>query len=120
MLNESDSILGGGEDRSVSPNDIESAPDIAVNVKICGRVYPMRVKPSDEPRIREAGKQINEQIEIYRTRFGIEDKQDLLSMVAFDCLIMSMKSKNGDPKMSENLQEEIMELTRLVEKTINS
>ncbi len=53
----------------------------------------MRVKAEDEERIRKAGKGLNDKIRKYREQFGIDDNQDLLAMVAFDCLVEKMKNE---------------------------
>ena len=60
---------------------------LSIKIKIADREYPMKVKPGDEERVRNAGKQINERIKSYREKFGINDNQDLLAMVAFDSLV---------------------------------
>lgn len=59
----------------------------------------MKVNPEDEEKVRYAGNEINERIKKYTEQFGIEDKQDLLAMVAFDSLV-DMLSK--DEKLSDN------------------
>ncbi|MCG8390489.1 MAG: cell division protein ZapA [Cytophagales bacterium] len=64
---------------------------LSIKIKIADREYPMKVKPEDEERVRNAGKQINERIRSYRERFGINDNQDLLAMVAFDSLVDKME-----------------------------
>ncbi len=40
-----------------------------------------------------AGKIINDKIKTYREKFGIDDKQDLLAMVAFDSVVDKMESE---------------------------
>ena len=67
--------------------------DLSIKLKIANREYPMRVKAEDEERIRKAGKGINEKLRKYKDQFGIDDNQDLLAMVAFDCLVEKMKSE---------------------------
>jgi cell division protein ZapA len=64
--------------------------ELSIKIKIADREYPMKVKRSDEERVRLAGKLINEKLKSYREQFGIDDKQDLLAMVAFDCLVDKM------------------------------
>src|SRR5690606_40559838 len=64
--------------------------ELSIRIKIADREYPMKVKRSDEERVRLAGKLINEKFKFYREQFGIDDKQDLLAMVAFDCLVEKM------------------------------
>ncbi|WP_017732157.1 cell division protein ZapA [Nafulsella turpanensis] len=64
--------------------------ELSIRLKIGDREYPMKVSAEDEEKIRKAGKIINERIRTYRNRFGINDKQDLLAMVAFDCVVEQM------------------------------
>lgn len=59
--------------------------DISIKLKIADREYPMRVNASEEEVIRKAGKVLNERIKAYQDKYRIDDKQDLLAMVAFDC-----------------------------------
>jgi len=81
--------------------------DLSIKLKIANREYPMRVKAEDEERIRKAGKGINEKLRKYKDQFGIDDNQDLLAMVAFDCLVEKMKSEE------ENGSEDTYSATRL-------
>ncbi len=67
--------------------------ELSIKLKIANREYPMRVKVEDEERIRKAGKGLNDKIRKYRDQFGIDDNQDLLAMVAFDCLVEKMKNE---------------------------
>lgn len=66
---------------------------LSIKVKIADREYPMKVDPEEEGTIRNAGKRINEMIASYKEAFKIDDKQDLLAMVAFDCLVEKTKSQ---------------------------
>jgi len=79
--------------------------ELSIKIKIADREYPMTVKAEEEERIRKAGKLINERLKSYRERFGIDDKQDLLSMVAFDALIDRLgveENRNGDDESALN------------------
>ncbi len=60
---------------------------LSINIKIADREYPMKVSPEDEARLRSAGKLLNEHLKRYSNQFGIDDKQDLLAMAAFDALV---------------------------------
>jgi cell division protein ZapA len=68
--------------------------ELSIKIKILDREYPMKVKMEDEPRIRAAGKALNERIRSYSQRFKIDDKQDLLAMAAFDSLIEKAKAED--------------------------
>lgn len=88
--------------------------DLSVKIKICDREYPMRVSPDEEAKIRRAGKLINERIRSYRDQFRIDDKQDLLAMVAFDCLVESLNAGAvPDPGM-QTLADKIHSLNDLI------
>jgi len=78
----------------------------------------MKVKRVDEERVRMAGKLINEKIKTYREQFGIDDKQDLLSMVAFDCLIDKMASEESNQVIDQTVFEKVDRLNQLVSQSI--
>ncbi|EMS31883.1 hypothetical protein C943_01842 [Mariniradius saccharolyticus AK6] len=74
---------------------------LSIRLKIGDREYPMKVKAEDEAKIRHAGKLINDKIKRYREEFGLDDRQDLLAMVAFDSMVESM---NQDMVNSDDSQ----------------
>jgi cell division protein ZapA len=76
------------------------------------------VKRADEERIRIAGKLINEKLRSYREQFGIEDKQDLLAMVAFDCLIDKMAVEDTHQNVDQTVFEKINHLNNLISQSI--
>ena len=78
----------------------------------------MKVHPNDEERIRMAGKVINEKIRNYRDQFGIDDKQDLLAMVAFDCLIEKLQTEENNDGVDENVVNRIKGLNDLISRTL--
>ena len=69
--------------------------ELSIKLRIGNREYPMRIKAEDEERIRRAGRILNEKAQTYKERFGIDDQQDLLAMVAFDCQNEKMKDDEG-------------------------
>ena len=88
--------------------------DLSVKIKICDREYPMRVSPDEEAKIRRAGKLINERIRSYRDQFRIDDKQDLLAMVAFDCLVESLSAGAVPDSGMQSLADKIHSLNDLI------
>ncbi len=58
--------------------------ELSIKIRIADRDYPMRVSTDDQDKVRLAGKQLSEKIKTFKEQFGVEDKQDLLAMVAFD------------------------------------
>ena len=79
----------------------------------------MKVKPEEEERVRNAGKFVNNQLKSYRERFGIDDKEDLLAMVAFDCMIAKIKSEESSYAIDRTIEEKIESMNLLIEKTIS-
>lgn len=74
----------------------------------------MKVKAEDEERIRRAGKVLNEKIKSYRYQFGIDDNQDLLAMVAFDCLVEKMKKEEATESTDEVAIDQIRNISQLI------
>jgi cell division protein ZapA len=92
--------------------------ELSIKIRIADREYPMKVKRSDEERVRMAGKLINEKIKSYREQFGIDDKQDLLSMVAFDCLVDKMAAEETHQVIDQTVFEKVSQLNHLVSQSI--
>ncbi|HTJ51532.1 MAG TPA: cell division protein ZapA [Cyclobacteriaceae bacterium] len=92
--------------------------ELSIKIKIADREYPMKVKRADEERVRMAGKLINEKIKSYKEQFGIDDKQDLLAMVAFDCLIDKMATEENHQNIDQTVFEKVDRLNQLVSQSI--
>jgi len=88
--------------------------ELSIKIKIADREYPMKVDAEDEERIRLAGKKINEKIKLYRDQFGIDDKQDLLAMVAFDSLYEKLQAEASSTVIGESAVDKISYLSRLI------
>lgn len=78
----------------------------------------MRVKAEDEERIRRAGKLLNEKIKNYQNQFGIDDTQDLVAMVAFDCLVEKLKREESSDASDDFALGEISKLNQLITNSI--
>jgi len=76
---------------------------LSIRIKIGDRDYPMKVRVEDEARIRRAGKLINDRLKRYREEFGLDDRQDLLAMVAFDCMVETMELSEVSSEDSEKI-----------------
>ena len=92
--------------------------ELSIRIKIAEREYPMKVKRTEEERMRVAGKLVNEKIKHYREKFGIDDKQDLLAMVAFDCLIEKMADEETKQSIDQTVVEKIQQLNQLVSQVV--
>jgi cell division protein ZapA len=92
--------------------------ELSVKIKIADREYPMKVKRMEEEKVRAAGKLINEKIKRYREQFGLDDKQDLLAMVAFDCLVDKMAEEESLQVIDDTVVEKVSYLNQLVSQAL--
>jgi len=92
--------------------------ELSIKIKIADREYPMKVKTEDEQRVRNAGKSINERIRVYRERFGIDDKQDLLAMVAFDCLVDKMELEENHVDTDDSVIQKVNQINNLINQAL--
>jgi len=88
--------------------------NLSIKIKIGDREYPMKVRPEEEQRVRNASKQINEKLRVYREQFGIDDKEDLLAMVAFDCVVSLMKNEEQSTAIDSNTEDRLNQLEQLL------
>lgn len=78
--------------------------ELSINVTIADRRYPMRIKRSEEERIRKAVKIINERILQYQQRYSGKDNQDCLAMSALQFVIQIidlMEQSNISPMVKQ-------------------
>lgn len=92
--------------------------ELSIKLKIGNREYPMKVKAEDEERIRKAGKILNEKVKFYRERFNLEDNQDLLAMVAFDCQVEKMKNEETHESTDDYALGQIKNLNQMISNAI--
>ncbi|MEM9338274.1 MAG: cell division protein ZapA [Bacteroidota bacterium] len=92
--------------------------ELSIKIRIGNREYPMRVKAEDEERIRKTGKVLNEKIKSYQNQFGIDDIQDLVAMVAFDCVVEKLKNEESAETSEDFALREVTKLNRLISDTL--
>lgn len=88
---------------------------LSIRIKIGDRDYPMKVKAEDEAKIRHVGRLINDKIKRYREEYGLDDKQDLLAMVAFDAMIESVDQNLVNTEDSEMIKSGISRINSQLE-----
>ncbi|QIX62324.1 cell division protein ZapA [Hymenobacter lutimineralis] len=81
--------------------------ELSIKIRVADRDYPMRVAAQDEERLRLAGRMLNERLREFRDQYGIQDKQDLLAMLALATMADRLKvgkEKDGtDAALTERL-----------------
>ncbi|MBU2914539.1 MULTISPECIES: cell division protein ZapA [Reichenbachiella] len=92
--------------------------ELSIKIKIGNREYPMKVSAEEEARIRAAGKKINERLRFYQDQFQIDDKQDLLAMVAIDCYVQLLQTSENRQETDETAMEQISKLNHLISEAL--
>lgn len=92
--------------------------ELSIKIRISDRDYPMRVDASEEERIRVAGKLINEKLKHFREQFGIDDKQDLLSMTVFDAVMDTLKASQTSTDNDTIIQYKIEHIDRILSEAL--
>ena len=88
--------------------------ELSIKIRIAERDYPMRVSPLEEERLRLAGRQLNERIKEFREQYGIQDKQDLLAMIALSTMADGLKVSKEKDGTDAALTERITRLDKLL------
>jgi cell division protein ZapA len=88
--------------------------ELSIKIKIDNREYPMKVSAAEEATVRAAGKKINEKIRSFQEQFGIDDKQDLLAMVAIDSFVEKLRSTEHRQSTDEVAMDKISKLNQLI------
>jgi cell division protein ZapA len=92
---------------------------LSIKIKISDRIYPMKVQPEDETFVRRASALLEERIRSYQKNLRIQDQQDLLAMVAFDCLVESLKIQSKGSTQINKLMQNIEGWRNCIEKVLD-
>jgi cell division protein ZapA len=88
--------------------------ELSIKIRIADREYPMKVVREEEERVRAAGKLINEKLKSYREQYGLEDKQDLLAMVAFDIMLSKLTQDEKSQGSDDGIVDKVSHLNNLL------
>ena len=89
---------------------------ININIIIADRPYPLKIKPAEEEKVRQAAREINDKIRQFQNQYAAKDKQDYLAMCALmyavDISGLKDKASGDDGAFTTRLSE----LEKLLEK----
>ena len=88
--------------------------ELSIKIRIADREYPMRVTEEEEERLRKAGRMINERLKMFREQFGIEDKQDLLAMVALEVAADSLSTAKTKEATNSDYADKLTRLENML------
>jgi cell division protein ZapA len=91
--------------------------EFTIHVTIADRRYPMRIKRSEEEKIRRAAKLINERTLQYQQRYTGKDNQDFLAMsiLQFAIQLLDSSEKLDMAPALKQIEEINAELNRYLE-----
>lgn len=74
----------------------------------------MKVNPEEEEGIREAVRQINEEIKTYEQSYAVKDKQDLLAMCALQFATQAVRYQGKSLVDEEDVQKRLKIIEELI------
>lgn len=91
---------------------------LAIKLKITDRYYPLRVDWSEEEKLREAAKRINEVVNKYKERYADKDNQDLLAMATlqFVSKLIEFEQQNSGKGLQQDIDALNNEIISILEK----
>lgn len=87
---------------------------LSINIRIGDKEYPMKVRAKEEKLLRKAEKQLNKRISDFQNRYGMRDTQDLLNIVAFDCLVEKLKYEESSEAFNDTVLNTVIRLNQLL------
>ncbi len=87
---------------------------ININVVIADRPYPLRVKPEEEERVRNAARDINNKVKQFQTQYSGKDKQDFLAMSALMYAVEAASFHNKTVISDTSFGDRLDELDRML------
>jgi cell division protein ZapA len=96
--------------------------ELSIKVTIANRIYPLKIKRSDEERVRRAAKLVNDRIKEYEQQYAVSDKFDLIAMCAMQFATELVNATEDLPAERNALSAELSTIdTRLSDflKTVN-
>lgn len=91
---------------------------ININVVIADRPYPLRVKPEEEERVRNAARDINNKVKQFQTQYAGKDKQDFLAMSALMFAVEASSFQNKTVINDNAFGDKLDELDQLLTQTL--
>ena len=86
--------------------------ELSVHVKIAGVRYTLRVEPEEEPLARDAARQIQEKMRLYKA-MNASDQQALV-MVAFHCMTTKISVERQLQRLQQMVFDKITQLDQVV------
>ena len=90
---------------------------LSITIKIANRDYPFKSPPEEEAFLREAAKLVRERIDLHRDR-GVRDTQDILTLIALESLVASLKVDEQSRQLQNRLYDRITQMNQAVRQSL--
>lgn len=87
---------------------------VNINVLIAERLYPLKVTKSDEGKLQNAVKLVNEKIKEYQKLYDGKDKQDYMAMCLLNFAVEHVNSQEATQNDNRLLEEKITQLEEVL------
>lgn len=85
---------------------------LSIHVKIADRDYTFKSLPEEETFLRDAVKMIRDRIDVHRAR-GMRDTQDILAVVAVECLVASLKTDDQARRTQKRIYDKVSQIDQI-------
>ena len=74
-----------------------------IHIEIAGRTYPLTVASEEAALLKRAGEMVAQQMESFRSQYGVEDRVDLLAMTALQFASVVATSSSADAALPQEV-----------------
>jgi cell division protein ZapA len=86
---------------------------VKIKVTVSGRIYPLKVTPSEEEHVRKAVAFIEERTKLIETKYAIKDIQDIQALILIELASELNYLKNSQEKNEQLIIDKINQLLQL-------
>lgn len=91
---------------------------LSIKIFIADRPYPLKIKASEEERVRKAGKLLDEKVSMFKDSYAA-DKRDALAMAALMFSVDALKMQE-QPQVSEDISDRLKGIEQILDSALNS
>lgn len=88
---------------------------VSIEITIAGLRYPLKVARTDEPLIRQAEKQINEQLSKLQGTPGARNMQDYMALLLVSSWLENLKKQKRQDDTEKELQQKLGQSLKILE-----
>jgi len=71
-------------------------PKVSLKLEIAGRTYPISVLETEQDRVLEAAKTLNDAINSLKKQYAVNDLQDLMAMASLQLMLKTNQNHQGE------------------------